>query len=129
MLVACADGSLYRYDAATGEFIGETVISSYSNYNPEVEFSFDYDAGYLYVQQYQLTNVINLNNWSEEAIIEHSFGHHVGTDRFFTYSWEDEDDIHVGFFRHYTLEELIKRAQEMIGDNVMSDEFRSRYGL
>ena len=129
LLVACADGSLYRYDAATGEFIGETVISSYSNYNPEVEFSFDYDAGYLYVQQYQLTNVINLNSWSEEAIIEQSFGHHVGTDRFFTYSWEDEDDIHVGFFRHYTLEELIKRAQEMIGDNVMSDEFRSRYGL
>ena len=129
LVVAYADGSLYRYNVSTGEFIGGSDITTYSNYIPEVEFSFDYDNGYLYLQQYQVTNMINLDSWCEEACIEHSFGHHASTDRFYTYSWEDEHDMHVGFFRHYTLEELIRRAQELIGDNEMSPDFRSRYGL
>ncbi|MBR1796556.1 MAG: PQQ-binding-like beta-propeller repeat protein [Clostridiales bacterium] len=129
LVVAYNDSNLYRYDLSDGSFIGKSEISTYYNYVPTASFELDRENGYLYVQMYQLTDVISLDTWTECTYIENCFGHYAPRDLFYTQSWENSGEVSVGYFRHYTVQDLIDRANDMLGGIPMSDEFRSRYGL
>ncbi|MBR3533820.1 MAG: TIR domain-containing protein [Clostridiales bacterium] len=129
LVVAYANGSLSRYDLATDSLIGDIQISRYLNSVPVATFDADFDAGYLYVKQGRLLSVIDMNSWVEYSYIDNCFGHHGPTDRFFTLSYEDEDETGIGFYRHYTLDELIERARQMLGGMPVPDDLRDRYGL
>ncbi len=129
LLVVYSDGFLYRYNALTGELIDKSEISTYLNYTPTAEFTVDYDAGFLYIQQYQLTNAIDLNSWVELACIQNSFGHYAPLDRFYTFSYEVSSHHSIGYFRHYTLDELIDMANNLLGGVPMPDSLRTRYGI
>ena len=129
ILVVYSDGFLFRYNALTGELVAKSEISSYSNATPNAEFSIDYDAGFLYIQQFELTGVVDLNSWVELAYIENSFGHYAPLDRFYTYAYEIESHHSIGYFRHYSLEEIIEMANNLLGGAEMPDALRSRYGI
>ncbi|MBP5180655.1 MAG: TIR domain-containing protein [Clostridiales bacterium] len=129
LLVSHNDGSLMRYDALTGEFMGNSEMSYYYNYVPDAEFTVDSEAGLLYIFQHGLLSVIDLESWVEYAYVENSFGHHGPTDRFYTYAYEVENEPQLGYFRHYTIEELIAKANEILGGIPMPEELRTLYGL
>ena len=129
ILVAYSDGILNRYEADTGEYITSVDISTYVNHATSAEFYPDYEAGYLYIEQEMLTDVISMEDWIEYAYIQNGLGHHSGTDTFYSFSYVEDGLYYLGYFRHYTLEDLIARAQTMLNGTEMSDEMRSRYGL
>ena len=129
LIVVYDCGKLFRYDAATGGYIDNLDISAYSNYTAESHIYPDIESGYLYVQQANLTNVIDLSCWYEVAFIENSFGHHDMTDRFYTMSFETTDDVSIGYFRHYTLQDLIDKANEILGGISIPAELRNIYGI
>ena len=76
-----------------------------------------------------LTDVVSMEDWIEYAYIQNGLGHHSGTDTFYSFSYVEDGLYYLGYFRHYTLEDLIARAQTMLNGTEMSDEMRSRYGL
>lgn len=129
ILVAYSDGILNRYEADTGEYITSVDISTYVNHATSAEFYPDYEAGYLYIEQEMLTDVVSMEDWIEYAYIQNGLGHHSGTDTFYSFSYVEDGLYYLGYFRHYTLEDLIARAQTMLNGTEMSDEMRSRYGL
>ena len=129
MLVIYDGGHLYRYDAATGEFIANSDISAYVNYLTSASFEYDEQTGLLYVQQAELTSVVETETWVELSFIEYSFGHHAPTDRFYTRMYEVSSESSVGCFRHYSLEDLIARANEILGGNPTPEDLINLYGL
>lgn len=128
LLVAYNGGSLIRYNAYTGEYVGNSDLTNSTAYD-FTEFDLDEDAGVLYVQQDRLISIVDINDWVETSAILNSIGHHSPTDRFYTLSYENADGIHVGYFRHYSPEELIARANNMLGGVPVPDDLVRRYGL
>ena len=130
LVAAYANGSLGRYDPDTGAVIGMTDISSYIDHLTPATFQPDWDNGYLYIQFDMLTDVINMNTWYEEAYLTDCFGHHIPTDRFYCTSSPVAGEEEVGYFRHYTVQELVDRAYAIVGEDAEMPEYlRARYGL
>ena len=129
LLVAYNDGSLDRYESENYSFVARSEFSAYQNYNSLVDFRFDTDNGILYIQQLRLTSIIDLESWVELAYINSSFGYHAPTDRFVTASYKTTHQVGIGYFRHYTLEELMDKANKILQGSEMPEEMRSQYGL
>lgn len=126
-IVLYADGELYRYNANDGSFIGSSEVETYINYISEVEFVSDWENGYLYIEMNGLTDVVNLADWVEEATIQNSFGHHAPTDSFYTTAYSISSVRSVGFFRHYSLQDLLDKAYEILGGNMEMPDYLLRY--
>ena len=76
------------------------------------------------------TSVIDTTSWYEIAFIENSLGHHHGTDRFFVmYDDPESGEAYIGCFRHYTVQELIDKAYEALGDSELPEYVRAEYGI
>ena len=129
LLVAYNNGTLYRYNADNGSFIGMSDISLYSNYDAFATFDFDYDNNTLYIQSNMLTDVIDLESMIETACIENSLGHNRPTDRFYTLFYTNKGENHVGYYKHYTLEDLIKKGKDILQGAELTDEEKFEYGI
>lgn len=130
LAVVYSEGQLARYDPYTGAFLGSSDISTYTDHICEAHITADWENGYLYIQMDRLEDVVNLDGWVEEAYIENCFGHHGPSDRFYTMSFEVESERGLGYYRHYSLQDLIDKAREILGDDFeIPAEIRSMYGL
>ncbi|MBP5261405.1 MAG: hypothetical protein J6Z43_04665, partial [Clostridiales bacterium] len=130
LLVAYSNGTLARYNPATYELEGVLDISKYEDYISQATFQVDWEHNYLYIQFWMLTDVVNMNTWIEEAAVENCYGHHIPSDRFYTTSYSLSEERSIGYFRHYTVQDLVDRAYAILGDNTeMPEELRERYGL
>ena len=123
------DGTLNRYDAATCEFLGSADISTYRGYSGNAYFEFDDENKLLYVTLEGLVSIVDMDSWIELASINNCLGHSSSSDRFYTYSYIVSDEYSIGYYRHYTLQDLLDKADRLLMGEQMSDEMRSQYGL
>ncbi len=128
LLVAFSNGVLNRYDAASGDFIGKTTLTCMNSDAQEAKFDFSSSDQKFYVEVSGITDVFDLESWTEETSVQNSIGHHRLTDRFYTYAIVD-DKYSVGYFRHYTVDELIGKAKDILKGAEMSEEVKSQYGI
>ena len=56
-------------------------------------------------------------------------GYHSPTDTFPCISKDNEYKYHLGYFRHYTLDDLIKKAKDILKDHEMPQEQKDAYGI
>ena len=129
LYVAYNNGSLWRYNASTGEYVGNCEIETYEGYVFDASFEFDDDDHTIYVQIGMLTDIVDTQDWIELAYIENCLGHHPGSDRFFTTSFKSQSECHLGYFHHYTLQELKDMGNETLGDQQISQAMRDMYGI
>lgn len=129
LLVPFSNGRLYRYDTVTGAYVGSSEMSSFRSKNGDVTFDYASSDGLLFCQNSIITSVIDLDTWYEETCVVNSFGHHRPTNRYFTYSYKTTDEYYIGYFNHYSTEELIQKARDILKGTEMSDENKSLYGL
>ena len=76
-----------------------------------------------------LTDIVDTESWLEIGSVRNSLGYHEKTDVFFAYSNTSFDNYHIGYFRHYTLSDLIDKAHRILGNNQITDELKSQYGI
>lgn len=129
LLVAYNNGSLYRYSTSDGHFIGKSDLTTYQNMDYSASFDFDYDNNIIYIQVGMLTDVIDIESMYETACIENCLGHHKKTDRFYTMSYTTIGENHIGYFKHYTTDELIQKGRDLIKGTELSEELKSEYGI
>lgn len=129
LLVAYNNGKLYRYDAATGSLIGISDISTYSNATYKSDFYIDYDNGLLFIQMGMLTDIIDLDSMIETTCIENCLGYNKTTDRFYTVSYIQSGENRIGYYKHYTLFELIEKGRDILQGSELTDEEKSIYGI
>ena len=77
----------------------------------------------------KLVDVIDTKSGVEIAHITDCFGHHAGRDIFITTAKEAGEDPKLGYYRRYSVNELIEKAHDILKGAELSDEIRSRYGI
>lgn len=127
-LVQYENGFLYRYDSKDGEYIGKTDTTYASTLNPEVYFTYDKEKNLLYIQNGYILDIIDMNSWIELAYIYTCYGYHAGTDTFMA-EWRENNEYFMGYFRHYSLEELIEKGNKIIEGAEISDDLKETYGI
>ncbi len=50
------------------------------------------------------------------------------TDKIYTFSPASNDAYGIGYFKHYTIQDLIQMGKDILGDYQMSDEEKASYG-
>jgi WD40 repeat protein len=149
-LAACSDGSLYKYSTANGKLLDKTDLTvTYFARKDQITrvdtalqtlgeedkdytcwFTGDQENGLVYVQVGSTMDIIDMDDFYEITSIENSLGYHQPSDTFWAYSINNEDEsCDVGYYRHYTLEELIDKAKDSLSGSELSDEMKAKYGL
>jgi len=129
ILVVYNDGTLLRYDAESGKFISRTTVDTIANRDFAAKLYLTGDKKLLMIDTGPLTDIVDTESWLEIGSVRNSLGYHEKTDVFFAYSNTTFDDYHVGYFRHYTLSDLIDKAHRILGNNQITDELKSQYGI
>ena len=128
LLVVYGDGGLYWY-SVEGIFKKKSRASVYYNSTGKVHFDYDTDNGIIYIQMSMLTDMIDMDSGVEFTHIVNCYGHHDKTDTFITQSYDTKKTVKVGYYPHYTVDELIDMAQEITDGTKLSDELKSQYGI
>jgi len=128
--VVFADGTLSRYDADTKEFIGKTdiMISGGTKYRDPI-FTWDDEKHTLYLQLDTILSIVDTETWITESIVYQCLGYHAGSDRFYIYSKGGEEGNEIGYYKHYTVEDLIQKAKDILHGTEMSPEEKAMYGI
>ena len=56
-------------------------------------------------------------------------GHDAGTDRFISVASPARGTKQIGYFEHYTTEELIEKAKDILQEQELTEEQKSLYGI
>ncbi len=129
LVVMYSDGGLFRYDTETGALIKKIEASVYFGYKGVAEFETDKDTGLMYISMENLVDVIDLDNGVEIAHITDCYGHHKGRDIFITRAKESGKDYRIGYYKRYSVKELIDKAKDILKGARLPEDVRSRYGI
>ncbi|MBO4926789.1 MAG: toll/interleukin-1 receptor domain-containing protein [Clostridiales bacterium] len=129
MLVVFMDGTMYRYDASDGKFLGSLSVETYELENLPATMIMDEKNHTLFIQTGFITDVIDIDSWYEVAVVQNSLGYHAPSDQFFAYSYETSYKCRIGKFRHYTLSDLINKAHNILGGAELREDQKARYGI
>ena len=129
LFIAYNNGYLYRYDADTMEVLGRSSIGVYDRHTFSASIDFDDEKGLIYIHTGDLEDVIETETWVEVICLNNCYGHSMEADRFITVFYKGGKDLELGYYRHYTLDELIAKAKDMLQGKEMSLDMRAQYGL
>lgn len=127
ILYIASDYYLEMYDSRTGNLI--------SRYTMELHqggfsyFTFDDRNGQLFIQTSEQISIFDMATWTEIANVENAYCYHQPTDRFFTFSFRTSSECTPGYFRHYSLEDLIEKAERYLDGQELDEATKTRYGL
>ena len=123
------DGSLYFYEKSSGAFKKKVEVTGYYNFSGKTGFDLDRETGLLYISMGRLTDVIDIESGIETAHVESCFGHLRGRDLFITSARASGEDYKVGYFKRYSVKELMEKAKRILQNAELSDVTKSRYGI
>lgn len=129
LMFVAAREYLLAYDAENGDLIGKYSLSYNLTVIDTPTFTFDDKQHALYVQIFDTMCVFDTEAWLEIATIDNCYCYHEGSDRFYTYSYKYTDTCSLGYFQKYSLEDLIEKANNILGGLEMPEEYKSKYGL
>ena len=132
LLIAFTDGKLNRYSYVDGSYVGYNKIyevTIYSDDKHKASWYVDSANNSLYVTTRNMTDIIDTTEWIKIRSIPYSIGYHAGSDSFVVYSNDEDREMHLGYFKRYTLEELIERGHKMLDGIEMSEDFKATYGI
>lgn len=127
ILYIIEDNYLVMYKGDTGELIGKYEMSLYGIGHATLTFDDSYQQ--LYVQAGSQISIMDTNTRKENASIENVYCYNELNDRFYVYSFIDNDYATAGYIKHYTLNDLIEKAKRYLGNHEIDDITRYKYGL
>ena len=73
--------------------------------------------------------MVSLDNYLRLARINNCIGYHQSTDTFICDSLDENGDYRVGFFKHYSVEDLLAKAGKILEGIEVSEELKNAYGI
>lgn len=131
LFVPFNNGLLFCYNADTGEFIGQTeyTMNKASTGSGEMTFNCNAESGLLFMHCNSILSIIDIKSQIEITAVKSCFGYNKDSDTFIVSAFDKNNKDKLGYFKHYTLEELIKKGKNIIGDIEMSDAKKAEYGI
>ena len=127
ILYVVADGYLFLYNSKSGEVIGKYEMTLYGTGSSDLIF--DDPNHLLYFMTGDQISIFDTEAWVEVACVKNAYCYHASTDRFYVYSYLTSSECTPGYFKHYSLDELIAKAELLIGEQELPVEIRSKYGI
>ena len=126
-LYFATDNYLGVFNADTGESIARYEINDKAY--GKVSFSFRDKDQQLFIQTVDQIIIFDTETWTEIAVVENAYCYNEASDRFYTYTFMTSDEVRVGYFRRYTLEDLIEKAKTYLGNHELDESTKAKYGL
>jgi hypothetical protein len=122
------DGYISVYGNKKGELITKNDMKYFTE-GFRSKAWFDDKANQLYIQSDYIIFIYDLDTMYEVACIENVYCYHKATDRFYVYSYRGSRDVHPGYIKHYSVEDLVEKAKRILGDTPLDEATKSKYGL
>ena len=122
------DGYISVYGSKKGELITKNDMKYFTE-GFRSKAWFDEKANQLYIQSDYIIFIYDLDTMYEVACIENVYCYHKATDRFYVYSYRGSRDVHPGYIKHYSVQELVEKAKRILGDTPLDEATKSKYGL
>ena len=129
LIVPFTDGNLCRYDAMTGVLVGMTEYTTNSTADYNSTFTIDTEHSCIYFHYSSITNIFDLESYMELSYLTGSMGYHAPTDTFPCLAKDEDGGKNLGYFRRYNLDDLIRKAKEILKDHEMPKEQKDAYGI
>lgn len=127
ILYVVADEGLALYNAKDGQLIKKYALTNWGM--GEAKFTF-YDKEHeLFIQTGDQINIFDTEAWVELASIFDVLCYNEESDVFYTYSYTTVHDCSIGYIKHYSVEELIEKAEEYLGGQEIDEDTKTKYGL
>lgn len=127
LLYVITDERLTVYSAKDGSFIAGSSIELFGF--GEADWLFDDANHLLFITIDDQISIFDTDSWVEIAFIENSYCYHPGSDRFFVYSYWVSTTCTPGYLKHYTLDELVEKANNILNDHEMPEVLSNKYGI
>ena len=83
----------------------------------------------LFVQMGPILDIMDLDSWTVTAYLTSALAYHKDTDTFLVYSYSGGDDPKIGYFKQYTVDELIQKGKDMLKGQEIREELKTSYGI
>ena len=132
LLVLCDDGDLYRY-GKTGNLLSKTTLTVFDTFgskasakveNPMELAWWETGDGDLILNAFQAGNIVDTETWQNRAFVPYLNAYIESNDTLVCVS-----DSTVTGYPRYSTQQLIEKAQTVLGDYRLSQEDRNYYGL
>ena len=126
-----SNGYLSVYDQKTGDLIKrfETSIDKEpidkERIGSKMEIDFNEGSDEIYVKYEDIVVVFDRDTMTETAYVDLCYGHNTESDRFYVFRGNEG----LGYFKHYTAEELVKKAEKMLNGQPIPPEYKEKYGI
>ena len=128
LLALFDDNTMYRYDPSDGDFIGVSSLTI-DNLGNDFEYILSADGTELFIRTNTTLSIVDIKSWYEIAVIPNCLGYCEASDSFYAISYINKTNGNIGYFRHYTVDELIQKATELCYGAQLSDAQKTNYGL
>lgn len=126
-----SNGYLSVYDDKTGDLIKRFEISidkdplEDDRIAKDTDIDFDEGSDKIYVRYEDIAIVLDRETMTEVAHVDFCYGYHKGSDRFYVFRGNEG----LGYFKHYTAEDLIKKAEKILNGQPIPPEYKEKYGI
>ena len=140
LFVLYSEGKLVRYDLKTGKELGVTNISYMYNFSGTSSQTDALDqAEWIFLDDTLILNtkdsgnnlhIIETRSWKEKAVSRFALGYDRLRDRLLTWDKDrDNKKVYIGWYPRYTLDDLLRKAEEAVGTMRLSEEEKVYYGI
>ena len=127
LLYVAEDYYFVVYKGNNGELISKKEMELWGV--GDATMAFDERSMQVMVQTGDQICIIDMNTWTEIANIQGAYCYEPTNDRFFVYSYIYSGSTLPGYIRHYTVGELIDKAERYLDGQELDDVTKSKYGL
>ena len=134
LIVLYSAGRLTRYDAQTGAFHGRSLLRHYETEHFMDNTDWTFRDGILYFERQDtirhILSFIDLDTWEESLGTSYVYGYDAARDRIICGGKDrSTGETAIGYYEHYTTEDLLRKGKEALGSFSMTDEEKATYGL
>lgn len=127
VLYVAANSCLALYNSETGELLGKYDMDD-SRANVAT-FEFDDKNHQLFIKTEDQLSIFDTNSWNEIASLSNVYCYDKNTDRFYVFSYKSQSECTMGYFKHYSLNDLIEKAKTYLNGHEIDDYTKRKYGL
>jgi len=132
LYVVTSTGILNRYSLSDGSFISQTeIMVNNASFENKKIWNWDDENSTLIYTYNEVTSIIDTANWYMVSYVYETLGYSPKYDIFCSRT-KDKDDTksyYVGYYKHYTLQDLIDKGNEIIKNTSLTNEEKSLYGI
>lgn len=129
LLVAYDNGVLYRYDAQTGDYLGNLEITA-GSYKSTPYFVWDFSQeGILALQLNDELNLIDLESWQRYTQVSRCAAYLPERNAVLVMGTAEDNTTIIGMYEIYSVQGLIEKARQLLDGLELTPEQKTEYGV